>query len=150
MSHSDRSSLSRTLLALTVFKGEDASSLTRQKVTEVTHCNKDLPKHDIWKLKVFVDKHSCFGNYGCHQLKTIHIRYSQNNLYNCHKSQVMFQDKRSSLLLIFVKTMKLLALICLNWKALPVWPEVEVTEVTQCFMKKDLPKQWQLVKKACS
>jgi hypothetical protein len=72
------------------------------------------------KFKGFVDKHSCFGNCGCHQLKNIHNRYSQNNLYNYHKGQVMFQDKRSSLLLIFVKTMKLLALICLNWKALPV------------------------------
>ena len=68
------------------------------------------------KLKVFVDKHSCFGNCGCHQIKNIHIRYSQNNFYKCHTDCVMFQDKRPSLLLTFVKRMKLLALICFKFK----------------------------------
>ena len=68
------------------------------------------------KLKVFVDKHSCSGNCGCHQLKTFTLDILKNNLYKCHTDCVMFQDKRPSLLLTFVKRMKLLALICFKFK----------------------------------
>ena len=75
-----------------------------------------LLKKEKNKLKVFVDKHSCFGNCVCRQLKNIYIIYSQNNLYKCNKGHVMFQDKRPSLLLTFVKRMKLLALMCSKFK----------------------------------
>ena len=88
----------------------------KEKKSEQTerlfHILRKSQKERKKKLKVFVDKHSCFGNDGCHQLKTIQIRYSQNNIYKCHKSHVMFQDKRPSLPLTFVKRMRLLALIC--------------------------------------
>ena len=90
------------------------SSLKSIRCSKLPKCmgRRKFLKKEKKKLKVFVDKHSCFGNCVCRQLKNIYIIYSQSNLYKCYKGHVMFQDKRPSLPLTFVKRMRLLALIC--------------------------------------
>ena len=77
---------------------------------------KENKKEKKRKIKGVCGQTQLFRELCLSSTKNIYIIYSQNNLYKCHKGHVMFQDKRPSLLLTFVKRMKLLALICFKFK----------------------------------